>query len=159
MVRGRRASLHNAHKVDHRNMPLHKLLTSPFKGLLLTLLLMAAAPPMARTAAAQTREQGPWWPNPTWGAEDQAGASNWITAEKVLEALSLATSGAVYEIGHPYERGMPLYGERSFTLYIPGSPTYEASAATAWSDTTSSCARSSARWGRSSTDPATSGSA
>lgn len=107
-------------------MLMNKLLPSPFSRLIVTLLLLASAPPVARTASAQTREEGPWWPNPTWGAEDQAGASNWITAEKVLEALSLATSGAVYEIGHPYERGMPLYGDRSFTLLIPGSPTYEA---------------------------------
>jgi len=122
----RRSSLRNAHKVDHRNMITNKLLTLPLAGLLVTLGLLASASPAARTASAQTREKGPWWPNPTWGAEDQAGASNWITAEKVLEALSLATSGAVYEIGHPYERGMPLYGDRSFTLRIPGSPTYEA---------------------------------
>ncbi len=125
MVLVRRTSLRNARKVDHRNMLIFKLLTSPSKGLLVTVGLLAATLPVARTASAQTREQGPWWPNPTWGAEDQAGASNWITAEKVLEALSLATSGVVYEIGHPYERGMPLYGDRSFTLHIPGSPTYE----------------------------------
>ena len=40
-------------------------------------------------AAGQTREEGPWWPHPIWGADDRAGASNWITPEKILEAISL----------------------------------------------------------------------
>ena len=60
-------------------------------------------------AVAQTREQGPWWPHPIWGGEDQAGASNWITPAKVLEAVELVTIGKVYELGHTYESGMPLY--------------------------------------------------
>lgn len=76
-------------------------------------------------ASGQTREEGPWWPHPIWGPDDQVGATNWITSEKILEALSLAKTGQVYELGHPYERGMPLFGARSYTLYIPGSPTYE----------------------------------
>jgi kynurenine formamidase len=75
-------------------------------------------------APSQTREKGPWWPHPIWGPDDQVGATNWITSEKILEALSLAKTGEVYELGHPYERGMPLFGARSYTLYIPGSPTY-----------------------------------
>ena len=44
-------------------------------------------------AVGQTREEGPWWPHPLWGAEDQAGASNWITAEKVLAAVKLVETG------------------------------------------------------------------
>jgi hypothetical protein len=51
------------------------------------------------TALPQTREAGPWWPNPTWGRGDQAGASNWITPDKVLEAVRLVKTGKVYEIG------------------------------------------------------------
>jgi kynurenine formamidase len=54
----------------------------------------------AGTALAQTREAGPWWPNPTWGRADQAGASNWITPEKVLEAnlaLDELARDGVYE--------------------------------------------------------------
>lgn len=78
----------------------------------------------AAPAAGQTREEGPWWPHPIWGPDDQVGATNWITPEKIVEALSLASTGEVYELGHPYERGMPLFGARSYTLYIPGSPTY-----------------------------------
>ena len=76
------------------------------------------------SAQAQTREAGPWWPHPTWGPGDQAGASNWITPEKVLEAVRLVKTGKIYEIGQVYEKGMPMFGGRTYTLLSPGSPTY-----------------------------------
>ncbi len=76
---------------------------------------------------AQTREQGPWWPNPVWGPQDQSGGSNWITPEKVLKSLSLVRTGKVFELGHPYEWGMPLVPNRSYHLYIPSFPTHKAS--------------------------------
>ena len=78
----------------------------------------------ATSGAAQTRESGPWWPHPLWGADDQAGASNWITPAKVLEAVGLIQEGTVYELGHVYERGMPLFGQRTYSMMIAGSPTY-----------------------------------
>ena len=74
--------------------------------------------------SAQTREKGPWWPHPIWGAEDQAGASNWITPAKVLEAVELVSTGKVYRLGQTYESGMPLFGGRTYALHIPGGPTY-----------------------------------
>lgn len=76
------------------------------------------------SATAQTREAGPWWPHPTWGPGDQAGASNWITPEKVLEAVRLVKTGKIYEIGQVYEKGMPMFGGRTYALLSPGSPTY-----------------------------------
>lgn len=79
----------------------------------------------ASPAVGQTREKGPWWPHPLWGAEDQAGASNWITAEKVLAAVKLVETGRVYELGQVYERGMPIFGERTYSMMIPGGPTYD----------------------------------
>src|SRR5688572_19332805 len=75
------------------------------------------------TASAQTRDQGPWWPNAQWGAGDQAGASNWITPDKVLAATALVKTGRMFELGHVYERGMPLIGNRSYNLFIPSFPT------------------------------------
>ena len=69
-------------------------------------------------AKAQTRETGPWWPHPIWGAEDQAGASNWITPEKVLSVMPLVTEGKVYELGHPYERTMPMINTRSYKISV-----------------------------------------
>jgi kynurenine formamidase len=83
----------------------------------LAALLITASP-----ADGQTRAEGPWWPHPRWGAADQAGASNWITPEKVLEAISLVRSGKLYELGHVYEQSMPLSGGRTYTLLIPGFP-------------------------------------
>jgi kynurenine formamidase len=78
--------------------------------------LGAQTPPPAPGSAA------PWWPS-RWGAGDQAGASNWITAEKVLDAAKLIRDGKVYRLGRAYEAGMPLFGTRSFALTIPGGPT------------------------------------
>jgi kynurenine formamidase len=70
------------------------------------------------TSHAQTREKGPWWPHPIWGPEDEAGASNWITPEKIIQSLSYAKEGKVYELGHPYERDMPFIGTRSFKISV-----------------------------------------
>lgn len=74
-------------------------------------------------AAAQETPIGPkWWPSP-WGAEDQRGAANRLTSQKVLEATRLIRAGTVYSLGRVYEYGMPLPGKRHFSLVIPGSPT------------------------------------
>ena len=62
---------------------------------------------VVRPAAAQTREEGPWWPHPIWGKDDQSGGSNWITPEKVLKALTLVKTGQIYEIGQVYSADMP----------------------------------------------------
>ena len=75
----------------------------------------AATPP-------KLSEQGKWWPS-KWGAEDQAGASNHITPEKVLDAAKWIKDGKIYRIGHNYDSTMPMFGKRVFTLRIPGSPT------------------------------------
>ena len=73
---------------------------------------------------AQTRENGPWWPHPIWGAGDQAGASNWITPEKIIEASKWIETGKTYELGHVYEREMFVPANRTFQLFIPSFPTY-----------------------------------
>ena len=70
-------------------------------------------------SSAQTLTDGPWWPNAEWGPDDQAGASNRITEEKVMDALQLATSGHIYELGQIYEPGMPVFGSRSYTMVLP----------------------------------------
>jgi kynurenine formamidase len=63
-----------------------------------------------------------WWPS-EWGADDQRGAANRITPDKVLEANRLIRTGKIYQLGRVYEEGMPLPGKRHFNLSIPGSPT------------------------------------
>ena len=65
-----------------------------------------------------------WWPHPIWGEGDEAGSTNWYTKpEVVMRALSVVKSGTVYKIGHDYTADMPLFGERKFSLRIPGTPT------------------------------------
>ncbi len=58
---------------------------------------------------AQTREKGPWWPS-SHGAKDQAGNTNYITAEKILKSLRIPKTGQTYELGRIYEAEMPQYG-------------------------------------------------
>lgn len=65
-----------------------------------------------------------WWPHPIWGASDQAGSTNWYTKpEVVMRALSVVKQGKAMKIGQDYEAGMPLFGQRGFSLRIPGAPT------------------------------------
>jgi kynurenine formamidase len=64
-------------------------------------------------AQAPTRERGPWWPSPH-GANDQAGNTNYITPEKVLQAVQLVKTGRMYELGQIYEEAMPQFGLRPY---------------------------------------------
>jgi Putative cyclase/TAT (twin-arginine translocation) pathway signal sequence len=75
----------------------------------------------AQPQAQETPLGPPWWPS-RWGPEDEAGASNWITPEKVLEAARLIRTGKIYELGRMYESAMPLFGARVFELRVPGTP-------------------------------------
>jgi kynurenine formamidase len=95
-----------------------RLPTQVLSTLTVTLTLFAV------DSSAQTRESGPWWPNPLWGKDDQAGGSNWITPDKVLEAVRLVKTGKIYEVGRVYEQGMPSFGQRTYALLSPGNPTY-----------------------------------
>jgi kynurenine formamidase len=81
--------------------------------------LSQVTPVQAQMPAGVT---GPWWPS-RWGKDDQAGASNHITPEKVLDAAKWIKEGKVYRIGRVYEAAMPKFGDRAFTLRIPGGPT------------------------------------
>jgi kynurenine formamidase len=47
-----------------------------------------------------------------WGAEDERGAANLFTPEKVLDALRHPTTGRVYELGIEVNRNAPVGGER-----------------------------------------------
>jgi kynurenine formamidase len=64
-----------------------------------------------------------WWPNPMWGADDQAGSTNWYTKpDVVMRGIAQITHGKVYRLGQEYYASMPLFGERKFVLRIPGTP-------------------------------------
>ncbi len=61
--------------------------------------------------------ESPWWPS-VHGENDEAGATNYVTAEKIMQALMIPTEGIAYELGHPYERTMPAYLDRPYRLNI-----------------------------------------
>jgi kynurenine formamidase len=81
--------------------------------------LSVAAIVVAVAAAALTLAQTDTWYPSRWGAADQRGAANRITPAKVLEAKSLITAGAVYQLGRVYETAMPMFGTRHYSLRIP----------------------------------------
>ncbi|MCI0377175.1 MAG: cyclase family protein [Gemmataceae bacterium] len=87
------------------------------------LLYLLAFAGLAFSAQEPQTPIGPvWWPSP-WGAKDERGAANRLTAERVKSAASLIRDGKIYQLGRLYEHGMPLPGKRHFSLTIPGSPT------------------------------------
>lgn len=79
---------------------------------------------LAPIASAQAQEgmHQPWWPS-KWGAEDEAGSTNHITSENVLEAVRTIQDGRIYKLGRTYQAGMPFFGQRVMALRIPGAPT------------------------------------
>jgi kynurenine formamidase len=70
-------------------------------------------------AATVARGQSDRWYPSRWGAADQRGAANRITPAKVLDAKNMIRTGTLYQLGHVYEPGMPMYGTRHFSLRIP----------------------------------------
>jgi kynurenine formamidase len=71
---------------------------------------------------AESTRPEKFWPS-EFGPDDQRGAANRITPEKVAAAAKLVKSGQVYQLGRLYEQGMPIPGKRHFSLTIPGLPT------------------------------------
>ena len=77
---------------------------------------------LAFGASAQTIPEDLVSPS-EWGPDDERGAANRITPQKVIEASQLITEGRIYELGRVYEAGMPLFPGRHYSLTIPGAPT------------------------------------
>ena len=71
---------------------------------------------------SQSPSDSRWWPS-EWGAADERGASHRITPDRVLEAARLIQEGKIYSLGRLYEPGMPSFGNRHYSLTIPGLPT------------------------------------
>ena len=67
-----------------------------------------------------------WWPS-EFGADDQAGATNYITAEKRIEAAGLVKQGKVATLGMPYHLRTPVFPGRLYSITIPGggTPTHD----------------------------------
>lgn len=52
-----------------------------------------------------------------WGAADERGAANLVTAESVLAASKLIRTGEVIELGRVLAMDMPLFGTRRFDIH------------------------------------------
>ena len=77
------------------------------------------------------------WSNSRWGPEDQRGNGNLMTAQKVLEAVSLIKTGEIVSLGMPYDSRMPIAPGRAYALRMPGGPTggpYGSKSRTIWND-------------------------
>ncbi len=83
--------------------------------------LSAGGDPVARTETTSVIGER-FWPS-EFGPDDQRGAANRITPEKIVAAARLITEGRTYQLGRLYEHGMPIPGKRHFSLTIPGLPT------------------------------------
>ena len=75
--------------------------------------------PWIGIAAAQQLPDPPQRGSSKWGVEDQRGAANLLTPEKVLEATRLVKSGQVYQLGRVYEESMPMAPHRHFSVMMP----------------------------------------
>lgn len=65
-----------------------------------------------------------WWPNTLWGADDEAGATNWYTKPEVIQrAFAEAKTGKVYRLGPPYTSNQPSFGSLQFVMRLIGAPT------------------------------------
>ncbi|EEF24643.1 conserved hypothetical protein [Ricinus communis] len=57
-----------------------------------------------------------WYPS-RFGAEDEIGAANLITPERVLKAAALIRTGRTYPLAVPVSKDLPAFRHRSFKLY------------------------------------------
>jgi kynurenine formamidase len=57
-----------------------------------------------------------WYPS-RFGAEDEIGAANLITPERVLKAAALIKTGRTYPLAVPVSKDLPAFRHRSFKLY------------------------------------------
>lgn len=69
------------------------------------------------SVAAQAQD---WVPS-RYGADDRIGAANNLSAERVLEAAQLITTGKVYSLGVETAEDSPAYGTRTFSIDILAS--------------------------------------
>ena len=93
------------------------------KKVIPSLAVMALVASVAHAGNNPVEEE--WWPS-EFGADDQAGATNYITPEKRVEAAKLVKTGRVSTLGMPYHNTTPLFPGRVLSITIPGggNPTH-----------------------------------
>lgn len=60
---------------------------------------------------------GEWFPS-KWGADDEIGAANYLSPERVLSAAKLITTGKVYAMGVPVDRLTPAFPPRELAVTV-----------------------------------------
>jgi kynurenine formamidase len=83
-----------------------------------TILVLGVTSAIVLAAVAARGQTDRWYPS-RWGAADQRGAANRITPAKVLEAKNAIQKGTIYQLGHVYEAGIPMFGTRHYSIRIP----------------------------------------
>lgn len=72
---------------------------------------------MVLTLPASAQEPGTDWHPSAYGAADELGAANLLSAETTLQAVKLVQTGKVYPLAVPIDKNLPAYRHRSFHLY------------------------------------------
>ena len=78
---------------------------------------LAQAPAQTTAPRPAAAPVGNWFPS-RYGADDQIGAMNLLTPQKVLEAAKLVTRGQVYRLGVPVGRDTPAFPPRSASVTV-----------------------------------------
>ena len=93
----------------------------------LTLAIAITSLVSTSVAVADDYLPAPWWPS-EWGPDDQRGALNRLTPERIAAAARLIKNGRVFDLGQVFEEDMPLFAltpqRRKYTLTVPGAPSW-----------------------------------
>jgi kynurenine formamidase len=93
----------------------------PTHRLVLTTLAALAATQVVQAQTWQPPADAQRCPSP-WGADDERGAGNLQTPERVLRAMQLVRTGEVIELGHVLNSDIPLSPWRQFSLHTKRTP-------------------------------------
>src|SRR5688572_8759000 len=103
---------------------MHEQQEENMKSKVLSGILPAAAALLVQAVFVSTAAAQSWTPPAPdarcpsrWGAADERGAANLVTAESVLAASKLIRSGEVIELGRVLAMDMPLFGTRRFDIH------------------------------------------
>src|SRR2546425_9356686 len=96
--------------------------TSRMIAIALVIAVLLGTTASAAFAQATTPIGPQWWPS-RWGPGDEAGASNLMTPEKVLEAVKPITAGEGFPPRRAYEPRLPVGGLLHHQHLISSLPT------------------------------------
>ena len=71
----------------------------------------------ARPAAAAAADGGDWFPS-KWGPDDEKGAANLMTPQRIMDATRLVKAGRVYELGIAVAPTTPAFPPRDCKVYV-----------------------------------------